>query len=160
MVYTKKNLIASDDNMYLTVDSLIEVNNIITGSNNFTLRKVNVKPYGLEKMCMDKDLIEDKLYQIIDQFSERKITPVKFYLMFLNHIHPFYDGNGKTCKRLFPNDDKISILNKEELSDLLRVQTTYKIIFHYCLKYIKSTESKNPKFAKTIKGKLIISYLN
>ena len=82
-------MIASDGNMYLTVDSLIEVNNIITGSNNFTLRKVNVQPYGLEKMCMDKDLIEDKLYQIIDQFSEREITPVKFYLMFLNHIHPF-----------------------------------------------------------------------
>ena len=24
---------------------------------------------------MDKDLIEDQLYQIIDQFSERKMTP-------------------------------------------------------------------------------------
>ena len=24
-------------------------------------------------MCMDKELIEDKLYQIIDQFNEKKL---------------------------------------------------------------------------------------
>ena len=36
---------------------------------------------------MDKDLIEDKLCQLIDQL--------------LDNIHPFYDGNGKTCKILF-----------------------------------------------------------
>ena len=29
-------------------------------------------------MYMDKNLIEDKLYQITDQFNRRKITPVKF----------------------------------------------------------------------------------
>ena len=57
--------------MYLTVDSLIEKNNLITGSNYITLRKVNVKPYRFDKMYMDKDLIGDKTYQIIDQFYER-----------------------------------------------------------------------------------------
>ena len=57
--------------MYLTIDFLIEINNTITGSNNITSRKVNVKPYGFEKMYMDKGLIEDKLYKIIDQFNER-----------------------------------------------------------------------------------------
>ena len=31
--------------MYLTVDSLIKIYNIITVSNNITPRKVNVKPY-------------------------------------------------------------------------------------------------------------------
>ena len=41
--------------MYLTVDSLIDINNIITGSKNFTLTKVNVKPYGYDKMYMYKD---------------------------------------------------------------------------------------------------------
>ena len=56
--------------MYLTVDSLVEINNIISGSNNITLRKVNVKPYGFDKVYMDKELIEDKLYQIIDQFNK------------------------------------------------------------------------------------------
>ena len=67
----KVNLINSDGNMYLTIDFLIEINNTITGSNNITSRKVNVKPYGFEKMYMDKGLIEDKLYKIIDQFNER-----------------------------------------------------------------------------------------
>ena len=40
---------------------------------------------------MDRYLIQDKLYQIIDQFNERKIIPVKFYSTLLNKIHPFYD---------------------------------------------------------------------
>ena len=60
-------------------------------------------------MYIDKDLIENKLYQfnerkIIDQFNERKITPAKFYSILLNDIHPFYDGNGRTWKILFGND--------------------------------------------------------
>ena len=58
LIYIKINYINSDD-MYLIDDSLIDINNI-TGSNNFTLiTKVNVKPYGYDKMYMDKDLIED-----------------------------------------------------------------------------------------------------
>ena len=92
--------------MYLTVDSMIEINNIITGSNNISLRKVNVKPYGFDKMYLDKDLIEDKLYRIMDQFIEREITPVKFYSKIFSEIHPFFDGNGRTCK-MFDNDTKI-----------------------------------------------------
>ena len=59
--------------MYLTVNSLIEINNIITASNNITLKKVNVKLYRFDKMYMDKELIEDKLYQIIDQFKKEKL---------------------------------------------------------------------------------------
>ena len=54
-IHIENNLIDSDGGMYLTVDSLIEINNIITGSNNITLRKVNVKPYGFHKMYMDKE---------------------------------------------------------------------------------------------------------
>ena len=34
LVYIKNNLIDSDENMYVTVESLIDVNNTITGSNN------------------------------------------------------------------------------------------------------------------------------
>ena len=34
--------------MYLTFGSVIDINNIITGSNNITIRKVNVKPYGYD----------------------------------------------------------------------------------------------------------------
>ena len=52
--------------MYLAVNSLIKTNNI-TGSNNNTYGKVNVNPYGFDKMYMDKDLIEDKLYEMKDK---------------------------------------------------------------------------------------------
>ena len=74
---------------------------------SITLRKVNINPYAFDKMYMNKDVIEDKLYQIINQFNERKITSTKFYSMFLNKIHPFYDGNSKACKVLFADDDTI-----------------------------------------------------
>ena len=44
LVYIKNNLIDSDGNMYLIVDSFIEINNIITGSNNIKiLREVNIR---------------------------------------------------------------------------------------------------------------------
>ena len=50
LIYMKNKLIDSDKNMYLNVDSLIDISNIITGSNNISLRKVNVKPYGCDKI--------------------------------------------------------------------------------------------------------------
>ena len=58
----------------------------ITSSNNTTLGKVNVKPHGHGKMYMDKDLVEDKLYQLIDQFNERKINHRDFYFVLLCNI--------------------------------------------------------------------------
>ena len=79
MVYIENDLIDSDGGMYLTDDLLIETNNIITGSNNITLRKVNVKPYGFVKMYMDKEIIEDKLYQMIDHFNENRTHLQKYY---------------------------------------------------------------------------------
>ena len=68
--------------MHLTVDHFVDINNWITGSNNITLRKVSVKRYEFDKMYIDRELIEDKLLQIIDQFNERK----KFYSILLNKI--------------------------------------------------------------------------
>ena len=58
----KNNLIDTDGGMYLTVDSLIKINNIKTSSNNITLWKSNVKPYRFDKMYVDKEFIKDKLY--------------------------------------------------------------------------------------------------
>ena len=43
---------------------------------------------------MNKEVIDDKLYQIIDQFNKRKNISTKFYSILLNKIHPFYDENG------------------------------------------------------------------
>ena len=47
--------------LFLTVDSLITLNNIITNSRNLFLRNVNVKPGGFDKMYLDKTLIEPAL---------------------------------------------------------------------------------------------------
>ena len=66
-------MIDSDGNMYLTVAFSIDIDNIIIGLKNITLRKVKVKPYGFDKMYMEKELIEDKLYQTIDQLNKIKI---------------------------------------------------------------------------------------
>ena len=52
--------------MYLTIDSLIYTNNILTGSNNISLRNVHIEANGYDKMYMDNDFIEDKLYQVIE----------------------------------------------------------------------------------------------
>ena len=56
----------------------LEINNIITGSKNITLTKVNVKPYEFDKTYSAKDLIEDKFYEILDQWKEKYDSKVLF----------------------------------------------------------------------------------
>ena len=70
---------------------------------NDMIRKVNVKPYGFDKMYIDKELTEYK-HQIKGEFSGRKITSTKFYSIRLNKIHPCYNRNGRTCKIHLAND--------------------------------------------------------
>ena len=67
----KNNFIDCDNNIYLIFDSLVGISNITTGSNNTFLNKVNYKLRGYDKMCMDKDLIEEKLYQLTEQFNKK-----------------------------------------------------------------------------------------
>ena len=112
LVYIENNLIDSHGCMCLTIDSLIQINNIIAGSNNINLKKVNAKPYGFDRICMDKNQMEDKLYQIKDQFNEGKITSVKFYSILLSEIRPFYDENGRTRKILFTIEDKNKVISE------------------------------------------------
>ena len=78
MVYIENNLLDSDGGTYLSVDSLIEIKDIINGSNNITLKKLSVKAHGFDKIYMSNELVEDRLHQIIDQFNERKITSTIF----------------------------------------------------------------------------------
>ena len=101
--YKNTELINSDGDLFLTVDSLITLNNIILGSRNMSLRCVNVKPAFYDKEYLDFSKIEFELYKLVDLFNDRYITHRDFCQTFLNEIHPFLDGNGRTCKILFEN---------------------------------------------------------
>ena len=98
-----QNTYLNDKNgeLFGTVDSLITLNNIITDSQNLFLRDVNVKLAEFDKMYFDKSLIELALYQLVDEFNKRKVTHNQFCNIFLDLIHPFRDGNRRTCKILF-----------------------------------------------------------
>ena len=101
LTYKNKELVTLEGDLLLTVDSLITLNNIITGSNNLFVRAVNVKPAGYHKQYLDFAQVEFELYKLIDLFNDRYITNREFYQTFLHEIHPFVDGNGRTCKILF-----------------------------------------------------------
>lgn len=78
-----KNTYLTDQNsdLLLTVDLLITLNNIITDSQNIGLRDINVKR-GFDKIFMDKSLIEPALYQLVDEFNERKVKHNNFVIYF------------------------------------------------------------------------------
>ena len=99
--FKNQELINKDRDLFLTVDSLIRINNITTNSHNLHLRRHNVKPAGYNKQYMDASRIETELYSLIDKFNNTKITSRTFCNTFLDKIHPFADGNGRTCKILF-----------------------------------------------------------
>ena len=99
--YIQRELLTTNGDLFLTVDSLITLNNIITGSNNISLRQTNVKPAGYNKQYMHFDKIESELYRLIDQFNDRFISKRYFIKKFLNEIHPFLDGNGRLVKLCF-----------------------------------------------------------
>ena len=109
--FKNRELINKDGDLFLTVDSLIRINNYITDSHNIQLRQINVKPAFYDKQYMDFTRIESELYRLVDQFNKRKITARTFCDIFLDKIHPFADGNGRTCKILF--EDKIQKFYKQ-----------------------------------------------
>ena len=99
--FKNKQLINKDGDLFLTVDSLITINSLITNSNTIQLRQINVKSAFHNKQYMDFTMIESELYTLVDKFNERQITTRHFCDIFLDKIHPFSDGNGRTCKILF-----------------------------------------------------------
>ena len=46
-----------------------------------------------------------------------KIAATKFYSILLNAIHPHYDGQDRTYKILFSNDDKTNSLMREKFEN-------------------------------------------
>ena len=99
--YKNTYLTNKNGDLFLSVDSLITLNNIITGSWHIGLRDINVKPAGYSKLYMDKSLAEAALYSLVDQFNNRIIHHKDFCRIFLDQIHPFWDGNSRTSKILF-----------------------------------------------------------
>ena len=69
LIHVTNNLIDSDNNMYLPVDSYTDINNIITGWHNITLKSVSNRSYGCDETYTGKDLREETLYQLIYQFN-------------------------------------------------------------------------------------------
>ena len=108
--FKNQKLFKKDGDLFLTVDSLIRINNIITNSHNLHLRRHNVKPAGYNKQYMDASRIETELYSLVHKFNDRRITSRTFCNTFLDKIHQFADGNGRTSKILF--DGKIENLYK------------------------------------------------
>ena len=116
MCYAENNLIEADGHLNLTVDSLTVINHKITALDIITLRKANVKLYGVDKLDISKDIIENKLYKIIDQLNERKVIPIKFYSTLSNIIYWIYDRDGKISKILFVNDnEKSNLLMRQKI---------------------------------------------
>ena len=99
--YVRSELLTTEGDLFLTIDSLITLNNIITNSNNLFLRQTNVKPAGYNKQYMHFNYIESELYRLVDQFNDRYISKRYFIKKFLNEIHPFSDGNGRLVKLCF-----------------------------------------------------------
>ena len=71
-------LIESNGDMFLTVDSLIRLNNIITGSKNTHLRTHNVRAALCSKYFIEHNKIEAALYTLVDDFNGRRITHKQF----------------------------------------------------------------------------------
>ena len=116
--YKKRYLHDEEGDMFLTVDSLIELNNLILGKNRTDLRKVNVKPAGYVmnfNPCFPLWCVETSLYKLLDDFNKRRITNREFSNRFLE-IHPFLIGNGRTCKLLSINQVKENEKGNEGMS--------------------------------------------
>ena len=61
---------------------------------------------------------------------------IKFYSIILSKIDPFCDGNGRTCKILFANDDKINKLIDGTKIKKLTMQNESLLLNVYCLQKV------------------------
>ena len=98
--YKNKYLLSKHGDLFLTANSLIHLNNIITESNNIGLRNVNVRPAGTAKCIWAKMILN---MHLVDNFNDRLVSKKDFCETFLDKIHPFKDRNGRTCEVLFIN---------------------------------------------------------
>ena len=98
-LFKEKNLKNQQGDLFLTFDSVIEINNIILNQTNTSLRRCQVRPAGYKFKYMHFSVIDSHLQILIDNFNDRFVSKREFVKKFL-HIHPFIDGNGRTVKIL------------------------------------------------------------
>ena len=86
--YKKRYLHDEEGDMFLTVDSLIELNNLRLGKYRTELRKIDVKPAGyaiIFNPYFPWWCVETILYILLDNFNERRITNREFCDRFLGN---------------------------------------------------------------------------
>ena len=66
--FKNRELLTQEGDLFLTVDSLIILNNYITNSDNLLLRQINIKPALCNKQYMDFSKIESELYNLADTY--------------------------------------------------------------------------------------------
>ena len=98
--FIKKYLKTDEGDLFLTLESLIEVNNCVLNKKNVMFRKKDVMPRGYRKCYVDHSEVKKLTQVLVDDWNGRYITKSNFVKRFLE-IHPFLDGNGRTCKLLF-----------------------------------------------------------
>ena len=70
--FVNRELINKDGDLFLTIDSLIRLNNYITGSHNIQLRQINVKPAFYIKQYMDFTRIESEFTGLLINLTREK----------------------------------------------------------------------------------------
>ena len=134
--------------MFLSVDSLIQLNNLILGVDNKELRKVNVKPAGYPiylNPYFPWYCVENSLYILTDNFNNQHISNKEFCETFME-IHPFLDGNDRTCKLLFV-DQIIESCQKKNVNHfvlLIRKKIIVcKVEYFSCIQILVSSISRH-----------------
>ena len=81
-LFKKEYLLTKENELFLTLDSAIEVNNIILNKKNQSLRKWQIKPVSFNFEYMHFSKIEQQLQILIDNDNDRMISKKEFLNLF------------------------------------------------------------------------------
>ena len=90
--FLKNCLLTESNGLFLSFDSLTELNNIILNQNNYSLRRCQVRLAGFKFEYMHFSKNDVELQILIDKINDRMVSEVDFLKQLL-YIHPFIDGN-------------------------------------------------------------------
>ena len=87
-LFKEKHLKTKHNDLFLTFDSPIEINNIILNKRNSSLWRGQLKPQGYNFEYMHFSITDLHLQILIDNFKDRLISKKEFVNKLL-YIHPF-----------------------------------------------------------------------